>query len=153
VAEPLQWVKQVERLVRLAPTHTASLLALAEANLEARLWGEARRNLLLAGGESPSARVCRLMARIEDEEKHDAAAVREWLGRAADAPRDAAWICEACGAIHPSWQAVCSRCHAFDRLTWRTPLRVDSAIAAPARVPPAVAAPSEPPTTPAPPTT
>jgi HemY protein len=156
VAEPLQWVKQVERLVRLAPTHTASLTALAEANLDARLWGEARRNLMLAGGESPSAHICRLMARIEDEEKQDAAAVRAWLARAADAPRDPSWTCEACGAIHPSWQAVCSRCHAFDRLAWRAPLRVDSAIGAPTIVPPAVTAapsPAEPPTTPSPPTT
>lgn len=141
VAEPLQWVKQVERLVRLAPTHAESLIAMAEADLDAKLWGEARRNLTLAGGDHPSARVCRLMARIEDEEKHDAGAVRDWLGRAADAPRDPAWTCEACGAIHPRWQAVCSRCQAFDRLAWRAPLRVDAAIAAPAAAAIAVSAP------------
>ena len=44
VAEPLHWVKQVERLARLAPLNRESMIALGIANLDAKLWGEARRD-------------------------------------------------------------------------------------------------------------
>ncbi|HEX2112920.1 MAG TPA: tetratricopeptide repeat protein, partial [Alphaproteobacteria bacterium] len=127
VAEPLQWVKQVERLVRLSPLHRESLIALGVANLDAKLWGEARRLLAAAveaGQGEPSAGLCRLMARLEEEEGVNPAAVRDWLARAAEAPPDPAWVCEACGAAHARWQGNCSRCGSFDKLVWRAPARV-----------------------------
>lgn len=127
VAEPLQWVKQVERLARLAPLHRESMIALGVANLDAKLWGEARRHLtaaIEASGGEPSAGLCRLMARLEEEENVDAAAVHRWLTRAADAPPDPAWVCGACGAAHARWQANCPRCGSFDKLEWRAPARV-----------------------------
>ncbi len=127
VAEPLQWVKQVERLVRLSPLHRESLVALGTANLDAKLWGEARRHLtaaIEASGGDPTVGQCRLMARLEDEEGVDRSAVRLWLTRAAEAPPDPAWVCEVCGAAHARWQANCSRCGSFDKLAWRAPARV-----------------------------
>ena len=71
VAEPLQWVKQVERLVRARAAACESLVALGTADLEAKLWGEARRHLTSAiqAGAEPTVGQCRLMARLEDEEK------------------------------------------------------------------------------------
>ncbi|HJS32953.1 MAG TPA: heme biosynthesis HemY N-terminal domain-containing protein [Alphaproteobacteria bacterium] len=131
VAEPLQWVKQVERLVRLAPLHRESLEALAAACLEAKLWGEARRHLnaaIKACGDQPSANLCRLMARLEEDENDDPLAGRRWLARAAEAPPDPAWVCDGCGAAHARWQAKCGRCSAFDRLEWRAPDRVAPAL-------------------------
>lgn len=127
VAEPLQWVKQAERLVRLAPLHRESLIALGTANLEAKLWGEARRHLkaaIEAGDGEPSAGLCRLMARLEEEEGQDPTAVRLWFARAAEAPPDPGWVCEACGSAHARWQANCPRCGGFDKLSWRAPARV-----------------------------
>lgn len=131
VAEPLQWVKQVERLVRLAPLHRESLEAMAAASLDAKLWGEARRHLsaaIRASGDRPSANLCRLMARLEEEENGDPLAGRRWLARAAEAPPDPAWVCDSCGAAHARWQAMCGRCSAFDRLEWRQPDRVAPAL-------------------------
>jgi HemY protein len=127
VAEPLQWVKQVERLARLAPLNRESMVALGIANLDAKLWGEARRHFTAAveaGQGPPSAGLCRLMARLEEEEGQSPPAVREWLARAAEAPPDAAWVCEVCGAAHARWQGNCSRCGGFDKLVWRAPARV-----------------------------
>jgi HemY protein len=135
VAEPLQWVKQVERLVRLAPLHRESMIALGIANLDAKLWGEARRHLTAAveaGQGDPSAGLCRLMARLEEEEGVNPGAVHAWLARAAEAPPDAAWVCEACGAAHARWQGNCSRCGSFDKLAWRAPARVQPALVQPA---------------------
>jgi HemY protein len=143
VAEPLHWVKQVERLARLAPLNRETMIALGTANLDAKLWGEARRHLgaaLEAGQGAPSAGLCRLMARLEEEEAQNPAAVREWLARAAEAPPDPAWVCEVCGAAHARWQGNCSRCGSFDKLVWRAPARVQPVLVAgeaPAALPPA----------------
>lgn len=139
VAEPLQWVKQVERLARLAPLHIDSMIALGVANLEAKLWGEARRNFtaaIKASDDQPPASLCRLMARLEEEESGDQASARRWLARAADAPADPAWVCEACGAAHASWQALCAQCGRFDTLDWRAPSRIQSALVVAPEKPP-----------------
>ncbi len=53
----------------------------AEAALDAQLWGEARRHLgNELAREPPSRRLYLLMARLEEGEHGDAGRVREWLG-------------------------------------------------------------------------
>ena len=72
----------------------------------------------------PTRRVCLLMADIEEAEGHQGA-VREWLGRAARAPRDKAWVAD--GVISDRWAPV-SPSGTLDAFVWRTP---DERIAAP----------------------
>ena len=72
-------------------------LTIGRAALEARDLAAARAASLRcrrrgAGGR-PTARVCLLMADIETADGADGAA-REWLARAARAPRDKAWIAD-----------------------------------------------------------
>jgi HemY protein len=121
------------------------MIALGLANLDAKLWGEARRHLTQAieasDGEA-SAGLCRLMARVEEEENADPAAVHRWLTRAAEAPPDPAWVCSACGAAHARWQANCPRCGSFDKLEWRAPARVEPVLVQ-AEVPPALTSPED----------
>ena len=127
-AKPLEQVKRVTKLTGLNPKHRESHLALAEVSLDAKLWGEARRHLgdlVSLEGEDPArAQVCRLMARLEEAERNDGQAARGWLERAAHAPRDPAWVCNACGAIAARWSVDCGACGAFDSLDWRAPRRV-----------------------------
>ena len=80
---PLGQVKRFETLHALAPDRPESHVALAEAALKADLWGEARKHLMMAGGDAPDARVCRLMAELEEREHGDTEAARNWLARAA----------------------------------------------------------------------
>lgn len=119
--DPLKRIAIVRRLAGQKGEDLESHLALAQASLDASLWGEARRHLLAAGGSNPPVRVCRMMADLEEREKSDEAKVREWLGKAALAPADRAWRCGACGAQHESWRPVCESCGAFGTLQWRTP--------------------------------
>ena len=56
-------------------------------------------------------------------------AVREWLGRAARAPRDKAWVAD--GVISDRWAPV-SPSGTLDAFVWRTP---DERIAAPVEPP------------------
>ncbi|HUC62823.1 MAG TPA: heme biosynthesis HemY N-terminal domain-containing protein [Alphaproteobacteria bacterium] len=123
-SEPLKRLLDVQRLVAHRPVDAESHIALAEAALAARLWGEARKALesLRDGADAPrSARVCRLWARLEESEHGDGPAAREWLARAAHAEPDRAWTCARCGAAHAAWEPVCRRCGAYDTLEWRNP--------------------------------
>ena len=65
------------------------------------------------------------MADIEEAEGNHGA-VREWLGRAARAPRDKAWVAD--GVISDRWAPV-SPSGTLDGFVWRTP---DERLAAPA---------------------
>ena len=119
--EPLKRVGVMRRLAAQKPDDVESHLALAQASLDAGLWGEARRYLETAGGSHPTVRVCRMMAEVEEGAQAGQAKVHEWLARAADAPADRAWRCSACGAHHESWRSVCESCGAFGTLHWRAP--------------------------------
>jgi HemY protein len=125
-ADALQRLRHLERLAAAKPEHAESRLALAEAALDARLWGEARRHLekLVATEPCASARACRLMAEIEKAENADAAAAERWRARAEAAEPDPVWVCEKCGAQSLRWSALCGHCGAFDSMTHRAPTRV-----------------------------
>lgn len=119
----LAQAREVRDLVGATPDRAESRIALARALIDAKLWGEARATLD-GFGENPPARACRLMAEIEDAEKGDASAARQWLLRAAAADPDPAWLCESCGAAAGDWRAVCPRCGTFDGLAWSVPRQV-----------------------------
>ena len=116
-------LKQLERLVAGAAEHGESHLALAEAALDARLWGEARRHLAKTLDAAPGERACRLMARLEEAEHGDGGAARQWLLRAG-AASDATWVCQSCGTTAEAWSAHCGACAAFDGYAWRRPSRI-----------------------------
>lgn len=80
--DALHKVQAVQRLAKEKPESEESRLAVAEAALEARLWGEARSNLEAIAGEDASPRVCRLMAILEEAEHGDLYKSRVWLMRA-----------------------------------------------------------------------
>lgn len=119
--DPLKRVGIARKLAAAKPEDMESELVMAQASLDAGLWGEARRHLQIAGGTSPGVRVCRLMAEVEERAQSDQAKVHEWLAKAATAPADKAWRCSACAAHHESWRSVCESCGAFGTLHWRAP--------------------------------
>lgn len=119
--EALKRVGVARRLAAHNPDDIESHLALAQASLDAGLWGEARRHLDTAAGTNPPVRVCRLMAEVEERAQSGQEKVHDWLARATDAPADRAWRCGACGAHHETWRPVCESCGAFGTLHWRAP--------------------------------
>lgn len=120
--KPLENYKRMERLTRRNADHPVCQLALAEAALDADLWGEARRSLLALVSRKNAARgVYLLLARLERRETGGEAAALPWLIKAAEAVPDPRWLCDSCGESHAAWQSTCSSCGAFNRLSWRTP--------------------------------
>lgn len=116
--------KRQHALAERAPQDLESRLTVAEAALDAELWGEARVQLEALSGADLTARACRLRARLEEAEHGDSRAARMWLERASSAPADPAWTCSTCGAVAPDWSAVCGHCGEFDTLAWTPPPRV-----------------------------
>lgn len=120
----LDRVKASERLAGFNPGHMESDLAIATAALDADLWGQARKHLTAAGGDEPPARICRMMADLEEAEHGDSKKARRWLIRASMADPDPAWVCGSCGHTVENWSATCASCHGFDTLSWRPPPHV-----------------------------
>jgi len=133
-ADPLAQAAALQRLGAQNPDALESHLAIAEAALNARLWGEARRHLGLAAAAAPPAgpsrRLCLMMARLEDGEPGEPKAARQWLERAAAAPPDQCYVCSHCNAADAEWQPLCQVCGSFDTFTWRVPERQPTRIPA-----------------------
>ena len=138
-------LSRARALARMAPNDPESLLTVGRAALEAHDGAAARAAIApLIASDSPNGRptrrVCLLMADIEEAEGNQGA-VREWLGRAARAPRDKAWVAD--GVISDRWAPV-SPSGALDGFVWRTPderiaAPTETASVAPAAQPPAAA--------------
>lgn len=119
-ASPRERLKRVRSLVRKVPVRLEGPIALAHAAIAAREWREAREALEPLLADRPSARVCALMAEIEEQESGDEGRAREWLARAVSAPRDPAWTAD--GYVSPTWQAYSPASGELDAFRWKVPL-------------------------------
>ena len=115
---PRDRLDRVKYLFSLNPMSIESAIAVAVAAIEAHDYEEARRILQPFLEQGLTRRVTALMARIEAEESGDKGRAREWLARAATAPRDAAWIAD--GLAADRWAPV-SPAGSFDAYEWRVP--------------------------------
>jgi HemY protein len=148
-APPLDRLKSFERLAAQNPDARETHLAVAEAALDAQLWGEARRHLEQALNApappfiarlpnpapfpamsdpdedtsltGPTPRLCLMMARLEEAEHGVGPESREWLDRAVTAMPDPRYVCATCGGESLEWRSLCPHCGSFDALAWRTP--------------------------------
>lgn len=114
--------ERAKQLASFMPHDAESALSLARAAMEARYFDKARAALgpLLTRDERPSRRLCLLMADLEQME-HGAQSgpAREWLARAARAPRDAAWIADSLISDH--WEPASPLTGKLDAFRWDVP--------------------------------
>jgi HemY protein len=114
-------LQRARSLARVAPNDPESRLTIARAALEARDFDAARAAVapLIEADVSvrPTVRVCLLMADLEETRGAEGPA-REWLARAARAPRDRAWVAD--GFVSDRWAAA-SPAGKLDAFVWRTP--------------------------------
>lgn len=118
---PAERVKRFATLAKVHPDHVETRLMMAELNIVAEDFPEARRALGDLLDRKPDARAYTLMAAIERGEGASDSVVQGWLARALTAPRGPQWVCESCGHIHAEWAPVCQNCNAFDTLEWTAP--------------------------------
>ena len=118
---PAARLKRFKLLTNLHPNHDETLMLLAELNISAEDFPQARRALGDLIARHPTQRSLAIMAAIERGEGSDEAIVRGWLARALTARRGPQWCCDKCQAIHFAWAPVCENCAGFDTLSWREP--------------------------------
>lgn len=115
---PLTLVKRYEALVALKPGQADAHFALAEAAINAKLWGVARSHLDKVRELAPTTRTYRRLADVARAEKGEGPEVQAYLNQAMSAPTDPRWRCTSCGTSHSDWHAVCDECGAVDAITW-----------------------------------
>lgn len=124
-------------------------VALARAAIKAKRWDMAREALKPYAADRPQARICALMADIEEAEG-DKGRAREWLSRALTAPRDPIWVSD--GVASPRWTPVSPVSGEIVPCEWKAPFEMPEQLEPDRRedaAPPAIEAP-KPATTPPP---
>jgi HemY protein len=113
---------RAKTLAALAPDDLESQLAIARAAIDAREFALARKTLdpLMTSETRPSARICLLMAELEELDGSTQGLVREWLARASRAPRDRAWVAD--GVIADQWSPVSPVTGKLDAFRWQQPV-------------------------------
>jgi HemY protein len=114
-------IKRFKTLTKATQDHPETKMLMAELNIAAEDFPEARRSLGDLPESDPTARSLAIMAAIERGAGADDAVVRGWLTSALTAPRGPQWICENCSNIHGSWGPTCDNCGSFDTLSWKSP--------------------------------
>lgn len=123
--DPAGRLRLVDDLTRTHVAHPESRALRALVALGAGQTVRARQDLV-AWEQSGDLdrRWYHLMAALERSEQGAGfreEAQREWDRRAQEAPPPPAWVCEACGHIHPNWEPACSACGTVGRIVWRRP--------------------------------
>ncbi len=119
-------------LAKLAPGDPESRMTLASAAIAACDFRAAREAMrpLIEGDERPTARMCLLMAEIEEAEHGESGYVREWLARASRAPRDACWIAD--GVMSDQWMPASPVTGKLGAFVWKRPDERIGAVSEPA---------------------
>lgn len=111
---------RAEVLARLSSWDNEARIAVAQTAFEARDFGKAREALAPIANDHPTVRICLMMARIEEgEHGHETGRSREWLARAARAPRDPVWIAD--GVASERWAPSSPVTGRLDAFVWKTP--------------------------------
>jgi HemY protein len=131
-------LQRFKQLTSMSPDHRETKLLLAELNLAAVDFPEARRSLCDLAETEPDTRVLAIAAAIERGEGASDAIVRGWLARALTAPRGPQWVCDNCKTIHTEWTPVCKNCESFDTLSWTTPPQSETVLPAGAEMLPLI---------------
>jgi HemY protein len=120
-AKPDSPEERFERVRDLAGNTEESIegaYALARAAVAARRFDAARQTLQPHLVDQPQARLCALMAEIE-EARGDKGRAREWLSRAITAPRDPMWVAD--GVATPRWTPVSPVTGEITSCEWKPP--------------------------------
>jgi len=123
-------IKRFTALTKMHADDPETKMLIADLNIEARDFAEARRAIADLVIQQPTQRSLTLMATIEREEGASDAVVRRLMDEAAAGPRGSVWVCESCGHMHEDWEPVCLSCGAFGTIAWHN--RHDSVVANPA---------------------
>lgn len=112
-------LKRAEKLEAMRPNNVESLLAVAQAALDAQEFRKARAKTEAAARMEPREAVYLLLADIEEAETGDQGRVRHWMAQALRAPRDPAWVAD--GHVSEKWLPISPVTGRLDAFEWKAP--------------------------------
>jgi HemY protein len=112
-------LKRADKLEALRPNNVESLLAVAQAALDAQEFAKARAKAEAAARMAPREAAYLLLADIEEAHTGDQGRVRHWMAQALRAPRDPAWVAD--GFVSEKWLAVSPITGRLDAFEWKAP--------------------------------
>ena len=112
-------LKRAEKLEAIRPNNVESLIAVAEAALDARELAKARTKAEAAARMSPRESVYLLLADIEEADTGDQGRIRHWMAQALRAPRDPAWVAD--GIVSERWRPLSPTTGRIDAFEWKAP--------------------------------
>lgn len=112
-------LKRAEKLEAMRPNNIESLLAVAQAALDAQQFKKARAKAEAAARMQPREAVYLLLADIEEAETGDQGRVRHWMAQALRAPRDPAWVAD--GFVSEKWLPLSPVTGRLDAFEWKAP--------------------------------
>jgi HemY protein len=112
-------LKRADKLEALRPNNIESLLAVAQAALDAREFKKARAKAEAAARMEAREAVYLLLADIEEAETGDQGRVRHWMAQALRAARDPAWVAD--GVVSEKWLPVSPVTGRIDAFEWKAP--------------------------------
>ncbi len=112
-------LKRAEKLEAARPNNVESLIAVAEAALDARELKRARAKAEAAARMSPRESIYLLLADIEEADTGDQGRIRHWMGQALRAPRDPAWVAD--GVVSEHWLPISPVSGRIDAFEWKVP--------------------------------
>lgn len=117
--DPMDKAKLARELLSLQPDSRVARIILTVQYIQARLWGEAKKELdALESKHTDTAKetVDYLQALIAHDEKEDTEKAYEILQNLLSEHLKQKWQCHYCGHRSISWQPFCDSCDAFDHL-------------------------------------
>ena len=111
---PLVRYKKIEKLVSKHPGNKISYLALADSALQAKLWGQVKKELddYLAA-YTLTVPAATMMAFYEQEARHDTKEAQKWIEQMKTAEPLYAFTCSKCGYKSDTWSPICPKCSTF----------------------------------------
>lgn len=119
---PHDRLARVKSLAQIGVWSDEGAVAVARAAIDAQAWEEAREMLAPYLEDRPSARICTLMAEIEQGDTGDTGRVREWLARAVRAPRDPLWTAD--GFTSVNWLPTSPVTGELGAFQWKVPVEL-----------------------------
>lgn len=110
-------LKRAKHLASFKPEHPDALLLLAQAQLEAGEFMNARQGIEKVVSERPTERAWLVLADIEEAETNDQSRVRQWLSNAVKAPRDPQWTAD--GYTSDRWAPISPVTGELDAFEWK----------------------------------
>lgn len=114
--DSLSIYKWMCKLKEINPNTAIADLAIGEAAIKAKLWGEARASLEIAKEKSPHRGVFDALRRLEEKsnDEPDPEQIRKLLEESLTALPAPHWQCTNCNLITQNWQAFCPQCKSFN---------------------------------------